>query len=492
MVLIRKIAVSLFILFSTTLVFPQESNYAVSVIKKILTDSPEGIILNNNIQSMEISIEQQKKKWLPSVQLDFTSDSKLLQGDYNYKRNGGTLSGQQLILSPSTGIGIYQNLPGNGRLAMNLGYGLSYLAGQNAFMQQPYFQIGLSQQLSYGAFGLTKDPSILQFNNQVLIYGLENKKSMFDLVSTFINAVQDYDLAFLENEYYEMLLTKANAEYSEKKERYDNGQYSNIDLFNAHMQLTQAKLSLEQSKEKLVAARTKIVFFGCDDIIEKTEEFRDGILLLLNIDYENTNSRTVQEYELMYQIADQKLSRKIDKSKLAPSLYLQASIVPDQNQYNLFSDYSRSLRELVTSPYPWTLNTSFGIHFDLDLTLQGKAINALYDKKIQNLNIQLDMLKEEQNELRYLYAEWSDSFTAYCFDLEKSMNDEEEFRKDMKSLFEKKLITEVEYWSTELSYYEIRLNYYRSIWNMIQGKMQILSLTSDWMEFLNLFLEVNK
>lgn len=213
---------------------------------------------------------------------------------------------------------------------------------------------------------------------------------------------------------------------------------------------------------------------------------------MVNIDYENTNSRTVQEYELMYQIADQKLSRKIDKSKLAPSLYLQASIVPDQNQYNLFSDYSRSLRELVTSPYPWTLNTSFGIHFDLDLTLQGKAINALYDKKIQNLNIQLDMLKEEQDKLRYLYAEWSDSFTAYCSDLEKSMNDEEEFRKDMKSLFEKKLITEVEYWSTELSYYEIRLNYYRSIWNMIQGKMQILSLTSDWMEFLNLFLEVNK
>ena len=60
MVLIRKIATCLFVLFPTIQIFPQESNYAVTVIRKILAESPEGIILNNNIQSMEISIEQQK------------------------------------------------------------------------------------------------------------------------------------------------------------------------------------------------------------------------------------------------------------------------------------------------------------------------------------------------------------------------------------------------------------------------------------------------
>ena len=124
MVLIRRIAVCLFYIFSSTCIFSQESNYAVSTIKKILADSPQGIILANNIESLEIAIEQQRKLWLPSVQFDFTSDSRLLSGDYNYIRNGGIISGSQLILNPSTGITISQNLPGNGRFSMNAGYGI--------------------------------------------------------------------------------------------------------------------------------------------------------------------------------------------------------------------------------------------------------------------------------------------------------------------------------------------------------------------------------
>ena len=82
------------------------------------------------------------------------------------------------------------------------------------------------------------------------------------------------------------------------------------------------------------------------------------------------------------------------------------------------------------------------------------------------------------------------SFAEYCKDLDNSIKQEEDFRKDMKILFDRNLITEAQYWGTELSFHEIRLNYYRSIWNMIQGKMQILSLSSDWMNFLNHFLEV--
>ncbi|MBP5358348.1 MAG: hypothetical protein J6Y69_04085 [Treponema sp.] len=492
MVLIRRIAICLFYLFSAACIFPQELNYAVSVIKKILAESPEGKILNTNIQSMEISIEHQKKTWLPSVQFDFTADSKMLHGDYNYIRNGGILSGSQLIINPSTSIGVSQNLPGNGRLSMNVGYGISYLTGQNAFMQEPYLQISLSQQLSYGAFGLTKDPTIQQFNNQVLLSRLENKKAIFDFAVNFISTVQNYDLALHEYEYYEMMVTKTNAEYLEQSKRHQSGQYSNLELFNAHMQLTQAKQNLEQSKHRLTEAKTRLVVYDCSDLLENTEQFRNDILSLFNIENDTINPRTVQEYELIFEIEDEKLSKKIDKSKLAPSLYLQASVIPDQNQYNLYSDFSRSLRELTTNPYPWTLNASIGFHIDLDLTSQDKTINALYDNKIQNLNTQLGIIIEEQNRLRYLYKDWSESFSKYCTDLETAMSDEEEFRRDMKTLFERNLITEAQYWGTELSYHEIRLNYYRSIWNMIQGKIQILSLTSDWMNFLNHFLEVEK
>lgn len=492
MVLIRKTAACLFLTFSRALLFSQEENYAVSTIKKILADSPQGIILENNIESLEITIEQQKKLWLPSIQFDFTSDSRLLNGDYNYIRNGGVISGSKLILNPSTAITISQNLPGNGRFSMNAGYGISYLTGHNSYMQQPYFQLALSQPLSYGAFGLTKDPSIQQFKNQVLLSELENKKAMFDFTAAFITTVQNYDLALLECEYYEMMVTKANAEYLEQSKRHQSGQYSNIDLFNAHMKLIQAKQNLEQSKYRLTEAKTKLIGYDSCDIMENTDQFKNDLLFLLSIENKNVNPRTIQEYELIFELANQKLSKKIDKAKLAPSLYLQASLTPDQNRYNLFSDFSRSLRELASSPYPWTLNASLGFHIDLDLTFQGKAVNELYDNKIQNLNIQLDMLVEEQNRLRYLFHEWDKNFNVYCADLENAMREEEEFRKDMKILFEKNLITEAEYWGTELSYLEIRLNYCHSIWNMIQGKMQILSLTSDWMNFLNHFMEDEK
>jgi hypothetical protein len=286
-----------------------------------------------------------------------------------------------------------------------------------------------------------------------------------------------------------MMVTKTNAEYLEQSKRHQGGQYSNIELFNAHMKLTQAKQNLEQSKCSLTEAKTKLLGYDSSDIMENTEQFKSGVLFLLSIENENINPRTMQEYELLFELANQKLSKKIDKAKLAPSLYLQASVTPDQNRYNLFSDFSRSLRELAASPYPWTLNASLGFHIDLDLTLQGRAINELYDNKIQNLNIQLEMLVEEQNRLRCLLQEWSRNFNAYCADLENAMREEEEFRQDMKILFEKNLITETEYWETELSYLEIRLNYCRSVWNMIQGRIQLLSLSSDWMNFLNHFLE---
>ena len=495
MVLKRRIVTDLFLFLSAICMFAQStdnSDYAKTVIRKVLYESPKGIILSNNIQNMDISFKQQKKIWLPDVQLDFSGSSETIQGDYNYIRNGGILPGPQLVISPSMGISVSQYLPGNGQVSMGVGYGFSYLAGQNAFLQQPYIQIGLAQTLSHGAFGITEDPSIRQFNNQQVLYSLENNKSRFDLISSFVSTVQNYDLAKAEFEYYEIMLTKANAEYLEQEKRHQSGQSTNIDLFNSHMQLTQAKQSLQQARQRLIQTKTLLEIYECDDILDKTELFRDEILIILNIEYEHTNYKTIQEYEVIYEIEDEKLSYKINKQNLAPSFYVQATLSPDQNQYNLYSDFSRSLRDLVNSSSQWTVNANLGFHVKLDLMLQGKALKETTDKKIQNLGLQLDILREEGNKMRSLYQDWSVSFTEYCKDLEKSLKEEEEFRKDMKVLLERNLITEAQYWATELSYHEIRLNYYRNIWNMIQGKIQILSLTSDWNEFLNQFLEVNK
>ncbi len=169
--------------------------------------------------------------------------------------------------------------------------------------------------------------------------------------------------------------------------------------------------------------------------------------------------------------------------------YVQASLSPDKSRYNRYSDFSRSLRELTDSLDNWSLSGTIGVRLGLDFNSQGKAIKEISDRKIQNLNLQLDVIRDEQEKMRSLYQKWSVSFSTYCTDIEHAMEKEEEFRKDMKSLLEKNLITEAEFWTAESGYYEVRLNYYKSVWQMIQGKLNILRLSSDWMEFINQFME---
>ena len=76
--------------------------------------------------------------------------------------------------------------------------------------------------------------------------------------------------------------------------------------------------------------------------------------------------------------------------------------------------------------------------------------------------------------------------------MENALREEEEFRKDMRTMLERNLITEAQFWETELGYYETRLNYYRTVWSMIQGKLNILGLSSAWENFIGQFLEVKQ
>lgn len=485
------------LLSSVCLVYPQESereiidvNYAVNVINQVLKNSPEGKILNNTAESTEMSFRQQNKTWIPSIQFDLSTGARTMQGEYEYVRNGGIMTSPQIILDPSADIGIYQKLPGNGQLSINAGYGFSYLTGQNAYIQQPYLQFGLSQSLSDGAFFLTKDPSIELLKNQQNLFILENKEAKFNLVVRFISVVQNYNLALLENEYYEILLKKATAEYKEQDYRHLSGQRNDIELFNSHMSKTQALQSYQQAYQKLMEAKTLLATYEIEDIAFQSNLFRDEILKLLETTYGEKLYQTMQEYEIMNQIENEKLSLKIDEAKMAPSFFIQTTFAPDSNKNSVYSDLSRSLRDIVKTRYAWTMNATVGISIAIDCSFQRKSLRELSDKRVQNLNLQLDVLHDEQIDMRNLYKEWEISFSAYCEEMEQALREEEQFRKDIKTLMNRNLITEAEYWATEASYYETYLNYYRSVWNMIQGKLNILKLSSDWEEFIQQFMEV--
>ena len=492
MVLRTKVIAILFLLFSTGLMFSQETrggNYAVSVIGSVLRESPEGIIIRNNVDASGTAISQQEKSWLPSVQLDFSADSRLVQGEYRYIKNGGVITAPQLITSPSAGIALSQRLPGNGSLSLGAGYSVSCLTGRDAYIQQPYIQVGLSQSIAPGAFFLTKDPSLEMLKNQRELLIMESDGAMFELAVSFITAVQDYDLALQEKEYYGAMLRKSDAEYEEQSHRHRSGQRNNIELFNSHMSHTQAAQGYQEAGRKLSEAEAVLDRYKICGIENQCGQFRDGVRILLDIPYEGRDSQTMQEYEILSEITSEELSLRIDRSKLAPQIYMQASVSPDQNKNGEYRDMSRSLRDLADTPYAWTMDATVGVSIALDLASQGKALREVSDKKIRSLSLQLDVLRDEQEKMRGLYREWCVSFSAYCTQMERALGEEEEFRRDMKTLLERNEITEAQYWATETSYYETRLSYYRSVWGMIQGKLGILRLSSGWMDFIRQFME---
>lgn len=486
MVLKKQIAKYAFLLFINSYMYAQE--YAFSVIEQIIRDSPEGKILSNNADSMKIAFLQQKKYWLPSVQLDMSASSNLAQGDFDVIRNSGKISGPQLFLSPEAGIGISQNLPGNGKLTLSTGYAMSYLPSQNVYRQQPYLQTGLTQTLGCGAFFLTRDPSIELLKNKKGFARVEYEEALFELVSRFINTVQDYNLSIHEKEYNSLVLKKIQAEYDEISNRYDLGQESTVELFELHMK--QAETVQNYQKACLTEMQSKSILeeYRRKDIVYNSDIFRDEILLLLNKDYGEANMQTMQEQRLLNEIKEENLSLKINEEKFFPQLYMQMALSPDQNKNSLYADLSRSLRDISEVSSAWAVNASIGIHVPLDYSFQMKLLKNASLNKTENLELQLEVLRNEQEKLRSLYNDWTVSFSEYCTCMSEALQKEELFRKDLKTLFETNVITEAEYWSSEVSYFETRLNYYRSIWNMVQGKLNILRLSSVWEKFIHQFI----
>ena len=114
------------------------------------------------------------------------------------------------------------------------------------------------------------------------------------------------------------------------------------------------------------------------------------------------------------------------------------------------------------------------------------------EKRLESLMLQLEVLTDEQSKLRKIYGEWNVAFPSYCEEMKKNMEEEGRYMEDIRILFERKQITEAELLVAEAGYCEIRLNYNRSIWNMIQGKLNVLKLSSDWEEFIGQFMEVLK
>ena len=465
-------------------------NYAVSVISKALKESPQALILSNNADVTNTTFKLQKKQWLPSIQFDLQADSNQIQGEYLLIRNKGTVTFPQTVITPSTNIGLNQKLPGNGQFTVDAGYGFSLLTEQNAYIQNPYLQIGLSQRLSYGAFFLSKDPSFMKLKTNEQFSFIQNKKNAFDVVLGFISAVQNYDLALLNEKYYEAIQKKALAEYKEQEIRHEIGQKNDIELLKTRTKLKQSVSNFKQASQNVIQTETILSEYQIEEIKEQINKFRNELVELLEKEYREEQSQTFQEQELINEISNEKLNLKENKIRMAPLLYIQTLISPNQNKNIEYSDFYASLRTLKNTPYIWTINTTVGLSIGLDYSFQKKQLKKISDEKIMNLNIQLETLRDEQNKIKDTYNQWIDFFSLYCFDSKVALEKENEFLAEKHALLNRNIITEIQYLEAEVNYYEMQLNYFNSLWNLIQNKLNMLRLSSKWMMFVQQFMEI--
>ncbi len=490
----KRIILAFFLILPSAVhIFPQETSesvYAASAIRRVLTESPEGKVIGSSIDATELSFQRQEKTWIPTVRLNLSADAKVVRGEYRYVRNGAIIRDPQIIASPSAEIDISQRLPGNGEISIGAGYAVSCLAGQNAYIQQPYLSLGVSQHVSRGAFFLTKDPSVEILKSQRELFRLESRDAMFGLFVRFTTAVKDYDIASLELEHCEATMKKTDADYREQLWRHDAGQRNDVALFNSHMSRTQAVQNLRLAEQKLSEAESALACYGIGDITEMPRYFRNGLNKLLSAVSGEKSQMTMQEKEVIGEIRLVELSLEAEESGLSPLLYMQTSLVPDQGRDGEFSDFSRSVRNLAVFPDSWLVNATVGFSIELDGFCQRKITREISGKKIKGLNERLDVLRVEREKARPLYRKWSEGLSEYCEEMEAAMREEEILRMDIKTLLEEHMITETEYWSAEAGYQETRLKHGLSVWSMIEGKIYILRLSSDWEEFIGRFLEM--
>ena len=468
----------------------KEADYAYSVIIQILKESPEGIILANEIDSMKLSFSQKEKYWTPSIQFDLSTNSNLVQGEYNYVKNAGIISAPQLILSPTINVNITQNLPGNGQILFNAGYSFSYLLSQNAFIQQPFMQVGVRQTLCKEAFVWKNDPSIQKLKNQKDMAELEFQEVQFELIRKFVNTVKNYDLSLLTKEYYAVVLKKIQAEYNEIDRRYNLGQKKEIELFNLNLKESEALQKLQEASLNMKQAKVALETYKEHDILENSSQFREGILILLNKEYNNILHQSLQECKIRYQIEDEKLTLQSNKSIFSPSVYVQISLTPNNDDDTLYVDFSRSLRDITDQSKIWSVTAAIGISIPIDNSSQIKTLNESFSNKNQNLILQLEGLNKEERYMQQIYNDWYNSLIEHNLYMKNALQKEEIFRINSKKLLENGIITESEYWESEEFYFKNRLNYYQNIWQIIQCDFYILNLSSEWIDFIQQFKEV--
>ena len=251
MVLKKSVVIILTFYFLCTQDFnAQDRNYWNHFFQTAFENSTKINDIKKDYISAVISKKQYDYQWFPNLQLALQNTTSASRGDYIpvlNKQNASTnTSASKLnwLTSPATSFAISQRLPGGGEIALGAGYGFNYSFEHKAFLQRPEIQISLNQLLSWGAFGITKNPEYQLMKEQKqyseLVYKIKLNSELINILQLIKNA----DILYAQEHYYEALAKEYESELKTSKEKMYSGMQSNLQTHYAEHQYSEALRNL--------------------------------------------------------------------------------------------------------------------------------------------------------------------------------------------------------------------------------------------------------
>ena len=455
----------------------------------------------NEIKSDYISVLINKRQydyqWFPSIQIGFQNSFNASRGDTLYLLNQASDSAITWTSTPSTYLSLNQKLPGKGYITLTTSYGFSYSIDHRLFLQWPQLQFSLSQKLSRGAFGITKNPEYQLVKEQLFYYTELYKQNLFNEIQNILDLIKRSDILDAEEQYYNSLLTEYESEMKTSKEKNRLGMQSNLETHYASHQYTEAQNYLNnlRSEKELLNQQLSLLIpeFNQKDLNIKRYELQNT----LQVVYESLNkdsSGIEKNWNsiLYYSVQRQYLYQHQDnETNFAPELFVTSSISPDGSFNAYYTDWFKSFRVLAERPYPLDFSVTMGIRKSFELPQAKKIRNEIYQMNKSLLEKDFLTLQETQKKEIDTLTRQIELDKSYLKNLEKEIETEQSFRLKRKEMLEKNIITQDDFYQSETIYFRIYRDYINTFWKLLNNQMSVMSICSDNITLLNLLTGEN-
>ena len=495
MVLRRKTLSLLLFLFVNNWFYSVENNYWQIILQEAFRNNPKVVQLKKDFASQIIYKKQNDYLWFPYIQLDLNQSIEGLRGDYVYIQNQYPSEENIWLFSPNSNLSINQKLPGNGFLSLSAGYGFNYSIKRNVFLQEPRIQFTFNQNLGYGAFGFTKNPEQQLLNEQVEYSYLFFSKELITQLQETLELLKDFDLLCAEQNYYSSLVTQYNAEVLTATEKKKNGLQSNLEAYYANHQYLNYKNQLNQIENQKVDLHNKIKLLIPNFNIIELENNRMELIQIVSALFNNIDTFNIKENfdSQIYQniLLQQQLNFKVNEINYTPLFYITSTVYPDNNHYNLYSDWYKSFRNLIESPYPLRFETTIGLKINFEVPKAKKLRKELLNlEKDSTIKEYLNNLSHQEKENTLLNEELV-ILQNYFNSIQEEIEIENQFRLNRKELYEQNIITQNEYYESETLFFLIYKDYITTFWKIITNKIKIITINSNTNKILITFLGDN-